>query len=279
MTEILRYAAFTTDPALGNPAGVVLDAGDLDAAKMQEIAVGVGYSETAFAVPSGDRRYSVRYFSPLAEVDFCGHATIATAVAIAEREGVGPLVFDTNVGPIEVGTERTDGALGASLRSVATHTRPASGDDLARALAALRWPPTDLDPAYPPHVAFGGVEHLVLAAGSRERLADLDYDFEALKALMTERGWTTLQLFWREDETRLHARNPFPVGGVVEDPATGAAAAALGGYLRDLGAVTEPTRLSISQGEDMGQQSDLTVAVDPADRTITVSGAGVAITT
>lgn len=278
MTEILRYAAFTTDPALGNPAGVVLDAGDVDAAKMQEIASGLGYSETAFAVPSGDRRYSVRYFSPLAEVDFCGHATIATAVAIAEREGVGPLVFDTNVGPIEVGTERTDGVVRASLRSVATRTRPASGDDLARALAALRWQATDLDPAYPPHVAFGGVEHLVLAAGSRERLADLDYDFEALKALMTERGWTTLQLFWREDENRLHARNPFPIGGVVEDPATGAAAAALGGYLRDLGAVTEPTRLSISQGEDMGQQSELTVAVDPADRTITVSGAGVAIT-
>lgn len=277
MTEILRYAAFTTDPALGNPAGVVLDAGDVGADKMQAIAAEVGYSETAFAVPSGDRRYSVRYFSPLAEVDFCGHATIATAVAIAEREGVGPLVFDTNVGPIEVGTERTDGVVRASLRSVDTRTRPATGDDLARALAALGWQPTDLDPAYPPHVAFGGVEHLVLAAGSRERLADLDYDFEALKALMTERGWTTVQLFWREDETRLHARNPFPIGGVVEDPATGAAAAALGGYLRDLGAVTEPTLLTISQGEDMGQLSELTVTVDPADPTITVAGAGVAI--
>ncbi|WP_109505415.1 PhzF family phenazine biosynthesis isomerase [Nocardioides speluncae] len=280
MTEILRYAAFTTDPALGNPAGVVLDAGGLDAAKMQQIAAEVGYSETAFAVPSGERRYAVRYFSPLAEVDFCGHATIATAVAIAEREGAGPLVFDTNVGPIEVGTERsddTDGVLTASLRSVATRTRAASDGDLAEALAALGWQPTDLDPAYPAHVAFGGVEHLVLAAGSRERLADLDYDFEALKALMTDRGWTTVQLFWRENETRLHARNPFPIGGVVEDPATGAAAAALGGYLRDLGAVTEPTRLTISQGEDMGQQSELSVAIDPAEPTITVSGAGVAI--
>lgn len=277
MTEILRYAAFTTDPALGNPAGVVLDAGDLDSAKMQAIAADVGYSETAFAVPTGDRRYAVRYFSPLAEVDFCGHATIAAAVAIAEREGAGPLVFDTNVGPIEVGTERAGATVRASLRSVATRTRSVSADDLDQALAALGWKPTDLDPAYPPHVAFGGVEHLVLAAGSRERLADLDYDFEALKALMTDRGWTTLQLFWREDETNLHARNPFPVGGVVEDPATGAAAAALGGYLRDLGAVTEPAELAITQGEDMGRRSELTISVDPADPTVTVSGAGVAI--
>ena len=68
-----------------------------------------------------------------------------------------------------------------------------------------------------------------------------------------------------------HARNPFPVGGVVEDPATGAAAAAFGGYLRDLGLVT-PTRLRIIQGEDMGRPSELLVDVDPDEPTVRVSG-------
>jgi PhzF family phenazine biosynthesis protein len=81
-----------------------------------------------------------------------------------------------------------------------------------------------------------------------------------------------VQLVWREGPDLFHARDPFPVGGVVEDPATGAAAAALGGYLRDLGLVTEPAVVSVRQGEDMGRPSALTVAVDPDDARVRVSG-------
>src|SRR4051812_14188760 len=102
--EILRYSAFTDDPAGGNPAGVVLDARGLDEAGMQHIAAEVGYSETAFLLPRGERTASVRYFSPLAEVPFCGHATIATAVAFAERFGAGPIRLDAPVGLIAVDT-------------------------------------------------------------------------------------------------------------------------------------------------------------------------------
>ena len=57
---------------------------------------------------------------------------------------------------------------------------------------------------------------------------------------MAERGWTTTDLLWRESATVFHARNPFPPGGVREDPATGAAAAAFGGYVRELGLVERP---------------------------------------
>ncbi len=87
--EIARYAAFTIDPAGGNPAGVVLAAAGLADPVMLAIAADVGYSETAFVIDGDDtaRRYRVRYFSPLAEVPFCGHATVATAVAIAGRNG------------------------------------------------------------------------------------------------------------------------------------------------------------------------------------------------
>jgi len=62
---------------------------------------------------------------------------------------------------------------------------------------------------------------------------------------MNTAGWTTVHLFWPENADRFHARDPFPVGGVVEDPATGAAAAAFGGYLRDLGRIDRPTRLTV----------------------------------
>ncbi|MET9934136.1 MULTISPECIES: PhzF family phenazine biosynthesis isomerase [unclassified Streptomyces] len=278
--EILRYTAFTTDPAGGNPAGVVMDAASLDEAAMLAVSAEVGYSETAFVTAADDtaRRFRLRYFSPLAEVAFCGHATVATAVALAERIGPGPLVFDTPVGEIAMDTSTgPDGPVTATLTSVPTRSRPASDEELHASLAALRWSPEDLDPALPPHVAFGGNEHLVLAAATRERLAALDYDFDALADVMHRHGWTTLQLVWRETPELFHARDPFPVGGVVEDPATGAAAAALGGYLRTLDALPSTGTFTVRQGEDLGRLSLLRVEASTAHPRVRVSGQAVAI--
>jgi PhzF family phenazine biosynthesis protein len=271
-TDVLRYAAFTTTPTGGNPAGVVLDATGLDDADQQKIAAEVGYSETAFVtrVESG---YRVRYFSPLAEVAFCGHATIATAVALAERVGHGPLLFHTQAGEIPVTTTLgDDGLTRASLTSVPTAAREATPEEIADTLVALRWSTADLSDQHVPHVAFAGNHHLVLVVSSRERLAALNYDFDGLATLMTRFGWTTVQLVWPESDTVWHSRNPFPIGGVVEDPATGAAAAAFGGYLLATDRVGGPTRLTIHQGEDMGRPSVLTVDLDPADPRVTVSG-------
>ncbi|MYS74870.1 phenazine biosynthesis protein PhzF, partial [Streptomyces sp. SID5926] len=145
------------------------------------------------------------------------------------------------------------------------------------ALGALGWTAADLDPALPAHVAFGGNDHLVLAAASRARLADLDYDFDALAEVMRRYGWTTVDLVWRESAERYHARNPFPVGGVVEDPATGAAAAAFGGYLRELGLVTRPATIAVRQGEDMGRTSELLIEVGPRDPRTRVTGQAVPV--
>ncbi|MFC0602197.1 PhzF family phenazine biosynthesis isomerase [Streptomyces palmae] len=278
--DVLRYTAFTADPTGGNPAGVVLDAARLEDAAMLATAAEVGYSETAFvtAADERNRRFALRYFSPLDEVAFCGHVTIATAVALAERIGPGELVFDTRAGQIPVTTTvDAAGAVHATLTSVPTRSRAATDRELDTTLRALGWDHADLDPALPPQVAFAGNEHLVLATATRARLADLDYDFEALAAVMREHGWTTVQLVWREADNLFHARDPFPVGGVVEDPATGAAAAALGGYLRAIGQVTAPFSLTIRQGEDMGRPSRLRVDVDPADPRVRVTGQAVPI--
>jgi PhzF family phenazine biosynthesis protein len=268
---VLRYAAFTDSPSGGNPAGVVLGAAGMSDEQMQAIAAEVGYSETAFL--DGD---DIRYFTPLAEVPFCGHATVATAVALAERDGPGRVVFQTRSGPVPVTTTRVgDGRLAATLTSVAPRVAELAGLD--ELLALLRWERSDLDPALPPRVAFAGAYHPVLAAATRERLAALDYDFDGLADLMRARDWTTVQLVWRESASRFHARDPFPVAGLVEDPATGAAAAALGGYLRELGLVPVPATVTILQGEDLGRPGELRVDI-PADRPgIDVTGMAVPI--
>jgi PhzF family phenazine biosynthesis protein len=278
--DVLRYTAFSADPSGGNPAGVILDGRALDDGAMLAVAAEVGYSESAFVTQRDDaaRRFRLRYFSPLAEVDFCGHATVATAVALAERIGEGPLVFATNAGEITLDTGKdATGAVRATLTSVPTRTRPATDAELDESLTALRWSRTDLDPSLPPHVAFGGVEHLILGAATRERLRALDYDFDGLAEVMGRHGWTTLQLVWRESDERYQARDPFPIGGVIEDAATGAAAAAFGGYLRELGALPASGAFTIRQGEDMGRPSTLTVESVPGTGRIRVSGTAVAL--
>ena len=277
MTQVLRYAAFTSEPTGGNPAGVVLEADDLDEAQMQQIAAEVGYSETAFVLRAGRQapHYGLRFFSPVAEVAFCGHATIATSVALAESGAGGPFRFETKAGEIEVSTTEGADGIWASLRSVPAHSRPVSPNALLEALQAMRWSTDDLDQDYPPHVAYAGNNHLVLAASTRHRLSDLHYDFAALKKLSDREGWTTLQLFWAAGDSVFHSRNPFPAGGVVEDPATGASAAALGAYLRQIGRLPRTSSFTVIQGEDMGRPSQILVTVDANNPWVTVSGAAV----
>ena len=101
---------------------------------MQGIAAQVGYSESAFVIPA-DGPLATRYFSPQAEVDFCGHATIALAVAWADRDGPGPLALDTAAGRIDVDVVATPSGSVATLRSVPTHTQPASEEDLTALLS------------------------------------------------------------------------------------------------------------------------------------------------
>ncbi|WP_327287118.1 PhzF family phenazine biosynthesis protein [Streptomyces sp. NBC_01198] len=277
-TEILHYTAFSADPAGGNPAGVVLDASGLDEEQMLGVAARLGYSETAFLTArTGERAYAIRYFSPKAEVPFCGHATVATAVALAERDGPGELEFATPAGPVPVSVVRQDGELRATLTSVEPYVEDPDPADVTEALAALGWDAADLDPALPPRIAYAGARHLVLAAGTRTRLADLHYDFARLEALMHRAALTTVQLVWREAERTFHVRDPFPVGGVVEDPATGAAAAAFGAYARELALVPADAVLTLYQGADMGRPGTLSVELRAGDARVRVGGTGTRI--
>jgi PhzF family phenazine biosynthesis protein len=155
---------------------------------------------------------------------------------------------------------------------VAPRTVDIADSDLAQLLDAVGWGEDDLDADMAARVAFAGAWRPIIAAATRDRLADLDYDFDALAALMAARDWTTIDLVWRESATVFHARNPFPPGGVVEDPATGAAAAAFGGYLRELNLVALPATLTIYQGADLGRPGVLTVDIGAEP------GTGIAVT-
>ncbi|WP_413165697.1 PhzF family phenazine biosynthesis protein [Aeromonas salmonicida] len=277
--ELVRIAAFSDGLQGGNPAGVWIGASLPGVHEMQHIAAEVGFSETAFAAPMSTplpqgvqaveptaelREWRVRYFSPEAEVPFCGHATIALGVALARRFGEGEYGLHLNQAVIKVsGWLDGEGHWQAALQSPPTHSKPAPAELVAAALDLFGYTPADLDPRIPPALIHGGADHLVLALNSRAALAAMGYELEQGRTLMRREGLVTILLAHAAREQLFHTRNPFAYGGVYEDPATGAATAAFAGYLRDIhwphGGI-----IDLFQGEDMGMASHLHAEI-PAD--------------
>ncbi|WP_104138724.1 PhzF family phenazine biosynthesis protein [Arthrobacter sp. ZGTC131] len=280
-SEVLRYAAFTTTPDGGNPAGVVLDATRLDDARMQAIAADIGYAETVFVTEArvdGDvRRNRVRYFSPIAEVPFCGHATIALAVALSGRDGTGTFIFDTAVGPVTIETVGQAAAVTARFTSVEPRVAEFPDGVLATLLGLLGVDRGDLHPTYPPMVAFAGNWHPILVFAERSTFDSFVFDPDSVRTLMDARNWAgTVTTLCEMGPGEYDSRNLFPVGTITEDPATGSAAAAFGGYLRLMSLVEPPSRVVVHQGSHVGRASVLTVDIPPAGGII-VSGEAVEI--
>jgi len=251
--NIRRIAAFSDGDTGGNPAGVWIGSTMPTAVEMQRVAAEIGFSETAFAVPE-EAAWRVRYFSPESEVPFCGHATIALGAVFALENGDDVFELRLNAAKITVEGRREGTTIMASLQSPPTSSAPADPKLLSDALALFGLVADDLDPAIPPALVHGGADHLVLALGSREALRAMHYELNAGRVFMREAHLTTIALISAQTPRLFHARNPFASGGIYEDPATGAAAAAFAGYLRDLG-WPHGGAIEIVQGEDMGMRS------------------------
>jgi PhzF family phenazine biosynthesis protein len=269
--EIQRIAAFSDGGRGGNPAGVLLCAVLPDTATMQRVAAEIGYSETVFAAPVASG-WRVRYFSPECEVPFCGHATIALGAALAQAHGDGVFALQINAAAITVEGRRDGDRSIAALQSPPTRSTALGPNALADALTLFGWSTADLDPRIPPAIAHAGADHAVLALARREVLRGMDYELEAGRRFMQGLGLATITLVHAESPQLFHVRSPFASSGVYEDPATGAAAAAFAGYLRDLG-WPHGGVIDIVQGEDMGVPSRLRAEIpDAAGASIRVSG-------
>ena len=272
--NIIKLAAFSDGSVGGNPAGIVIEEKMPRAMMMRQIASEVGFSETAFAVPQGDG-WRVRYFSPESEVPFCGHATIALGAALAKIHGAGTFPLQLKASDISVSGEPVaDSDLyTASLTSPPTTSGLVSPELRQQALALFGLTSSDLDERVQPALMDAGSNELLLALHNRDTLAAMHYDLNQGKTLMHEAGLVGIHLIHIDEAGVVHARNAFASGGVLEDPATGAAAAALGGYLRDQNYPGYLNGIDIIQGEDMGMRSLLRVELsDQAGSPVKVSG-------
>lgn len=268
---VLRLAAFSQNGQGGNPAGVAFFDEMPPAEEMMAIAKEVGYSETAFLVRQDDG-WRVRYFAPELEIPFCGHATIALGAALGERFGEGTYKLFLNDSQIQVKAEKSENGMSATLQSPKTRSEDAPQEFVDKVLTAFGLATDDINPNFPIRIANAGARHLILVLKEREMLANMKYPFDEVRTLMLGMDLITISLLWQESDAVFHSRNAFASGGVYEDPATGAAAAALAGYLRDIG-WKGSNSFTILQGEDMGVPSRLNVTFTPkAGESIAVGG-------
>ncbi|HHL40336.1 MAG TPA: PhzF family phenazine biosynthesis protein [Deltaproteobacteria bacterium] len=213
---VYQVDAFTSEPFRGNPAAVCIVGEGFDGSLMQLVAAEMNLSETAFVVRR-EGGFGLRWFTPVAEVDLCGHATLAAA-HVLWREGVAAdgasISFHTRSG--RLGAARSDGIIELDL--------PADPVRAAEAPEGLL-------------EALGVVEPLFVGRGRFDYLVEVDSEGE-LRSLTPEMGAL------RGVETRgvivtcRAAAAPWdflsrffaPAAGIDEDPVTGSAHCALGPY-------------------------------------------------
>ena len=291
---LLRLAAFTTDPSGRQPGGR-LDrrCAAAPTPRCSAIAAEVGYSETAFLAPDGARRGRARSGSATsARWPRCRSAATRRSRAASRWPSAGwprrprptasraRIVSTTNGGPvaiaIEPGGRRTDpgdpddgrrpGCASPSHGCWPARSSCSAGGRRARSRAAAGGRVRRREPPHPRRRAGSTGWNASTTRSRRSRRSCCEHDL------------TTLQLVWRETPARFRARDPFPVGGVVEDPATGAAAAALGRLpARARGEIRAPASFEIVQGVEMGRPSRMTVSIVPGEDGVRVSGNAVAI--
>ena len=218
--RLFQVDAFADRPFAGNPAAVCLVEGDVDAGWMQSVANGMNLAETAFLVAQGDGVYGLRWFTPLVEVDLCGHATLASAHLLWEEkiEGPEPLCFDTRSGlltAVPVG----DGLI--QLDFPADPPGPAGpGDDPGGLAAALG---ADVVSVH------RGRFDVLVEVGDAETVRRLSPDFRALGAI-DARGVIVTAPGDGLDGADFVSRCFYPAAGIDEDPVTGSAHCTLASF-------------------------------------------------
>jgi predicted PhzF superfamily epimerase YddE/YHI9 len=268
--------AFTEALFGGNPAGVVVipDGGDFPSDEiMRKTAAELRYSETAFVKGLGGGAFRTRYFTPAAEVELCGHATIAAFHVLAEA-GLVPdggaytnstLAGDLNVeivdgtvwmdmaAPEYIGTLDESGELEdlyAVMGLNAASDRPGTGG----AQNDTRPEPARETDLYP-EIISTGLPDIILPVAVKERLDAIKPDFPALARLSERYGVTGVHAFCAPPAATFFCRNFAPLYGIDEEAATGTANGALTYYLYRRGLAAPGAENIFIQGEAMGRPS------------------------
>ena len=259
--------AFTDHPFGGNTAGVVLLGNNPfpNESLMTQVAAELRYSETAFVRQLLPTEYHVRYFTPKAEVELCGHATVAT-FALMHRLGQDKdrCLCHTMAGDLEIEAGERVMMQMAAPRIVETIRNT---DAIYRALGIA-----DFHPSLPVQIAYAGLKDLMIPVSDVTTLNALQPDMEAVATVTKELDAVSFHVFAvAEDGYAAHVRDFAPLYDIPEESATGTANAALTHYLSVHDIIPLQGDFAFLQGETMGRPSVVATRIAP-DGTVYVGG-------
>ncbi|MBO7617132.1 MAG: PhzF family phenazine biosynthesis protein [Bacteroidales bacterium] len=259
--------AFTDQPFGGNPAGVVLLEGDgfPTEALMLQVAAELRYSETAFVRRLSPTEYHLRYFTPKAEVELCGHATIATFSLLHQMQlAEGECLCHTLAGDLRIEAGTKVMMQMATPRIVATLENT---DEIYKALGL-----TDYQPTLPVQIAYSGLPDIMIPISDVTTLNGLHPNMEAVIAITQKHKAVSFHVFaFGNDGYTAHVRDFAPLYDIPEESATGTANAALTHYLQQNGCIPSVGDFAFLQGEAMGRSSVVATRIT-VDGTVYVGG-------
>lgn len=275
--------AFTQNVFGGNPAGVVIieDGAPFPSDEiMLKTAAELRYSETAFIRQLSENEFNIRYFTPAAEVDLCGHATIASFHCLLDaglvKEG-GEYLNRTLAGDLKIIIQN-----GFIMMDMAApeHTGIIEASDKINELHDVMGIPYGAVNSggrlLLPEIISTGLPDIIMPVSSRAQLAAISPDFKALSALSEEYGVTGVHAFTLDcaaDKITAHCRNFAPLYGIDEEAATGTANGALTYYLYRNDIIGNGRALFI-QGEAMDRPSEIHAAIDKTDNSANIQVGG-----
>lgn len=281
--------AFTETVFGGNPAGVVIlqdeEAFPSDR-DMTRIAAELRYSETAFVKPLGENRFQTRYFTPVAEVDLCGHATIATFACLLDC-GLAPDNRDytnsTAAGDLRIRLQ--NGFIMMEMGAPQYLSKIQEPEALAELYAVMGIPVQQVITAQTcsqyarllPAIISTGLPDIMLPVKDRAALAAIAPDFKALSALSEKYQVVGVHAFTLDRENSdvtAHCRNFAPLYDIDEEAATGTASGALTYYLYGHQLIPLEKESRFIQGEAMGRPSEILTHVKKENNAVTIQVGG-----
>lgn len=275
--NIFQVDAFTDKSFKGNPAGVVPDARNLKDDQMQNIAKEMNLSETAFVIPISDELFQVRFFTPLCEVDLCGHATVATFFLLAKkgyinsiRSGMKTVYQNTKAGKLAVNLKYVNGLVDKVFMEQTIPKDLGHVSDMDKLVQALGINKDDIGIAgefVDPEIISTGLADIILPLNKKETLDNLEIDMEKLSKLSEENKVVGLHAFYLPEKNSdvVYTRNFAPLLGINEEAATGTSNGALMHFLNKNG-FTEKKEILSYQGESMNRISEIYCSIDDNKR-------------
>lgn len=275
--NIFQVDAFTDKSFKGNPAGVVPDSRLLTDEQMQKVAKEMNLSETAFVIPINDELYEVRFFTPISEVDLCGHATIATFYLLAKKgyiksiqNGMKTVYQNTKAGRLAVYLNYVNGKIDKVYMEQVTPNNLGKLADIDKLIKVLGIEKGDIGiggEIVDPEIISTGLPDIILPINKKEVLDNLKIDMDLLTKLSQDNDVVGLHVFYlpeKESEV-VYTRNFAPLLGINEESATGTSNGALIYFLKKNGFIKNSEILAY-QGESMDRLSEIYCNIDDNSR-------------